>query len=34
MPTSTAIVVSLVVILFVAFAGVLAWADRHTAIKG
>lgn len=33
MPTSTAIVVSLVVILFVGFAAVLAWADHHTAAK-
>lgn len=34
MPASTAIVVTFIVILFVGFAGVLAWGDRHTAHRG
>lgn len=33
MPTSVAIVVSAIVVLFVGFALVLAWADRYTAAK-
>lgn len=33
MPTDVAIVVSAIVVLFVCFAAVLAWADRYTAAR-
>lgn len=33
MPASTAIVVSAVVVLFVGFALVLAWADHHSVTR-
>lgn len=31
MPTETAIFVSAIVIMFVIFAGVLAWTDHHAS---